>query len=182
MSFAPFLAAFSSHASLYLGLAAPYAAAGALMLSILALLLLLSLRRRLARLALGRNGSIEETLGILSRDTKELQAFRVELEKYLKQAELRMRASVQGIGVVRFNPFSGDGSGGNQSFATAFLDERLCGVVFSTLYARDRVGVYAKPIENGSSSFELTAEEKDAIEKAKESLAEKKRPARAEKK
>lgn len=128
-------------------------------------------------MALGRGGSIEETISILSRDTKELQAFRIELEKYLKLAELRLRGSLQGIGVVRFNPFSGDGSGGNQSFCIALLDERASGVVLSTLYARDRVGVYAKPVEAGVSTFELTQEEQDAIEKAKKSVAEhKKRP------
>ena len=171
------LSVFVAHASQYLGTATPYVAFGALLLSILAMLFLLSLRRRLLRLALGRNGSLEETISILARDTKELQTFRTELEKYLKLSELRLRGSLQGIGVVRFNPFSGDGSGGNQSFCVALLDERLSGVVLSTLYARDRVGVYAKPIENGVSTFELTTEEQDAIEKAKKSLADnKKRP------
>ncbi len=177
MSFASFHLLLG-HAAYYLGAAAPFAAAGAVLLSLIALALLLSLRRRLARLALGRGGSLEETIAILSRDTKELQSFRAELEKYLKLAELRMRGSLQGMGVVRFNPFQGDGSGGNQSFCVALLDERHSGVVFSTLYARDRVGVYAKPIENGVSTFELTREEQDAIEKAKKSIADnKKRPA-----
>ena len=70
---------------------------------------------------------------------------------------------------MRFNPFGGT-TGGNQSFAVALLDEKHSGVVFSTLYARDRVGVYAKPVEAGASSFELTGEEREAIEKAKESM------------
>jgi hypothetical protein len=86
-----------------------------------------------------------------------------------------LKSSVQGVGVVRFNPFSGDGSGGNQSFAVAFLDEGYSGVVFSALYARDRVGMYAKPIEKGKSSFELTAEEKEATAKAKHSIAGRKK-------
>lgn len=171
------LSAMWGHIYYYLGLAAPVAAAGALVLAVGALFFLLALRRRLARLALGRNGSIEETIAILSRDTKELQTFRVELEKYLKLAELRLRGSVQGIGVVRFNPFSGDGSGGNQSFAIGLLDERGQGVVLSTLYARDRVGVYAKPIEGFTSSFELSGEEREALERAKKSIeSNKKRP------
>lgn len=162
--------------ALYLKLAAPWAAASALLLSVFGLLCILSLRKRLTRLALGRNGSIEETISILSRDTKELQIFRVELEKYLKTAELRMRGSIQGIGVVRFNPFSGDGSGGNQSFCAAFLDERHSGVVFSTLYSRDRVGVYAKPVDSGASTYELSKEEQSAIEKAKNAIVQNKRP------
>lgn len=155
--------------------AAPWIALGSLFFTLIALLLLWSVRRRFMRLSLGRTGSIEESVTLLSRDVKNLQTFRIELEKYLKNAEIRMQRSTQGIGVVRFNPFSGDGSGGNQSFSVAFLDERHCGVVFSTLYARDRVGVYAKPVENGISSFELTAEERGAIDKAKQSILESKK-------
>ncbi len=171
------LQVFFAHMSWWVAIAAPWTAAGALLLSMLTVVLVLVLRRRLGRLALGRNGSIEETISILSRDTKELQVFRSELEKYLKLAELRLRGSLQGIGVVRFNPFSGDGSGGNQSFCVALLDERHSGVVLSTLYARDRVGVYAKPVEQGVSTFELTAEEQEALEKAKRLIADnKKRP------
>jgi hypothetical protein len=74
---------------------------------------------------------------------------------------------------VRFNAFSQNAAGGNQSFAIALLDEKLSGVVFSTLYARDRVGVYAKPIENGTSTFTLTEEEEEAVEKARAHLSQK---------
>lgn len=158
----------------YLLIAAPYLAAGAFVLCLLSLLMQLSLRRRFARLALGRTGSIEESVTVLARESKEMKEFKVELEKYLKHAESRLRGSVQGIGVVRFNPFA-SGQGGNQSFSCAFIDERGNGVVFSTLYARDRVGVYAKPVENGASSFELSDEEKEAIERAKKSVAEHKK-------
>lgn len=151
----------------YILLAAPYVALGALLLALVAIGYAAALRARLRRLALGRNGSIEETIGILSRDTKELQQFRTELEKYLKLAEVRLRGSVSGVGLVRFNPFSGDGSGGNQSFAAALLDEVGRGVVLSSLYARDRVGIYGKPVDNWASTYELTAEEKEAITQAK---------------
>ena len=155
----------------WLALVAPYVAAGACVLAVFAVVLALSLRRRLVRLALGRNGSIEESIAVLTRESKEAKKFRFELEKYLTLAESRLRGSVQGIGVVRFNPFT-NGQGGNQSFATAFLDERGDGVVFSTLYARDRVGVYAKPIEQGASTFELTDEEKEAVQKARARAAQ----------
>lgn len=170
MSLAP-IQPFLVSASYWLGVAAPYVALGALVVSLIAVVLLLAVRRRLARLALGRNGSIEESISILLRDTKELQQFRSELEKYLKNAEMRIRGSVQGVGIVRFNAFSGNGNGGNQSFCVALLDEEHSGVVLSTLYSRNHVGVYAKPIEKGSSTFELTAEEQGALTKAKEQVA-----------
>ena len=156
-----------AHASVYLAAAAPYLALSAALFSLLALIAMTLLERRLVRLTLGRGGTLEETLSVLGRDMKEMQTFRGELEKYLKLSESRLRGSVQGVGVVRFNPFEGQGQGGNQSAAVAFLDEKGSGVVFSTLYARDRVGVYAKPIENGTSTFELTAEERQALEIAR---------------
>lgn len=158
-------------ATQHLAWASPWVAALALTLTLVCVFYIIALNRRISRLTLGRTGSIEESISILSRDIKELQTFRVELEKYLKLAELRIRGSVQGVGIVRFNPFSA-GSGGNQSFSIAFLDERHSGVVFSTLYTRDRVGVYAKPLEAGASTFELTEEERGAIEKAKSAIAQ----------
>lgn len=155
--------------SFYLTIAAPYVAIGALLIALIGLSVSAFLRGRLSRLMTGRNGNIEETIAILSREVKELRAFRAELEHYLKGAEGRLHTTLRGVGVVRFNPFSGEGAGGNQSFAVALLDEEGSGVVFSTLNARERVGVYAKPITKGSSSFELTSEEREAIEKARQS-------------
>lgn len=122
-------------------------------------------------MTVGRSGSLEETLTVLSREMREAQDFRVEVERYLKLVEQRLRGSVSGVGVVRFNPFSTDGQGGNQSFAAAFIDEEGSGVVFSTLYARNHVSVYAKPLERGTSGYELSEEEKRAIAEARQSVA-----------
>lgn len=157
-------------AKTYLALAAPYVSLAALVLLVVLFFMHVSLRRRLARLSLGRNGSIEETLSILMRDMKEFKEFRTELEKYLKLAESRLRGSVSGVGVVRFNPFTSEGQGGNQSFALSLLDEHGEGVVLSTLYSRDRVGVYAKPLHNFASTYELSDEEKQSIERAREEI------------
>ena len=170
------LYAYVALAKVYLAALAPYVAAIALLMAIILVLLHFLLRRRLARLALGTSGSLEESIAILTREMEEARNFRAELERYLKLAESRLRGSVQGIGVVRFNPFSGDGSGGNQSFAAAFLDEHGDGVVFSTLYARDRVGVYGKPLEAGISHFELSEEERLAIDKAQKQIAKNRKP------
>mgnify|MGYP001611765240 CR=1 FL=1 len=160
----------------YLQLAAPYMAIAALVLALAAVVLVALLRRRLGRLALGRNGNIEESISILTRETNDLKDFRAELERYLTAVESRVRGSVRGVGLVRFNPFE-QGQGGNQSFAVAFLDERGHGAVLSTLYARDRVGVYAKPVEAGVSSFDLTPEEKEAIAVAQKHAADYKKRA-----
>lgn len=159
----------------YLILSAPYLALGAFVLALIAALYAILLHRRFKRLSLGRTGSIEESVNILARESREFKEFRAELEKYLKLSETRLRGAVQGVGVVRFNPFSGDGSGGNQSFAAAFVDEGGRGVVLSSLYARDRASIYGKPVEGWTSTFELSNEEKEAIEKAKQQVAARKK-------
>jgi Protein of unknown function (DUF4446) len=151
--------------------AAPYIAAVAVLLALLSLIYATLLERRLSRLMVGRSGSLEESLTVLARDMREMQEFKGEVERYLKLVEQRLRGSVSGVGVVRFNPFSTDGQGGNQSFATAFIDEEGSGVVFSTLYARNHVGVYAKPLDHGKSTYELSDEEKRAIAEARASIA-----------
>ena len=151
--------------------AAPFIAIIATMLAVLALIYATLLERRLSRMTLGRNGSLEETIAILSRDMRDMQEFKSEVERYLKLVEQRLRGSVSGVGLVRFNPFSTDGQGGNQSYAAAFIDEEGSGVVLSTLYARNHVGVYAKPLEKGTSTYELSDEEKRAIAEARQSVA-----------
>jgi hypothetical protein len=69
---------------------------------------------------------------------------------------------VHKVGVVRFNPFRD--IGGDQSFSVALLDADDSGVVFSSLYSRDGVRVYAKSILNRESGkYPLTQEEQEAI-------------------
>ena len=116
----------------------------------------------------GKTQSLEETIRSLERETKSLTAFRSEMEKYLATVEKRLHRSVQGVSTVRFQAFRGIGDGGNQSFASAFVSEKGNGVVISSIYSRDLVGIYAKPIENGNARFELTQEEKEAVTKARE--------------
>lgn len=146
----------------------------ALLLAVIALAVWnILLDKRITRLLRGgKTGSLEETIHSLENETKSLSAFRSEIEKYLRTVEKRLNRSVQGVSTVRFQAFRGIGDGGNQSFASAFINENGDGVIISSIYSRDVVGIYAKPIENGKSRFELTEEEKDAVTRA---IAEAKR-------
>jgi len=47
------------------------------------------------------------------------------------------------------------------------LDEEGNGVVLSSLYSRERMSIFAKPIKGGRSEYDLTAEEKEALNKAR---------------
>lgn len=110
--------------------------------------------------------NITDSLKYVSGHLDNLQSFRTEMEKYLTEVEKRLNKSIQSIHTVRFNPFHGTGEGGNQSFATAFLNESGDGVVISSIYSRDRVSVFSKPIKNFISEHGMSDEEKEALEKA----------------
>jgi hypothetical protein len=46
------------------------------------------------------------------------------------------------------------------------MNEEGDGVVFSSLYSRERVSIFAKPVKKQASEFELSAEERDAMKRA----------------
>jgi hypothetical protein len=109
--------------------------------------------------------NIEAAMTALSGEIKEMQQFSTEASAYLKSIDTRVKDSVRKVKTVRFNPFAGTGVGGNQSFSTALLNEHGDGVIISALHSRERVAVFAKPISNYQSEYELTAEEKSLLSK-----------------
>ena len=74
------------------------------------------------------------------------------------------RLSIQKVGIIRYNPFSGVGS--DQSFSIALLDGNNNGIVITSLFSQDGNRVYGKSIENGNSEYILSEEEKKAISSA----------------
>jgi hypothetical protein len=130
------------------------------------------LRWSVRKLLLGKTGNIAEAIAAVGTDVKSIEAFRKDMEAYLITVEKRLKRSSQVIETVRFNAFAGGGlsAGGNQSFATAILNENGDGVVVSSLYSRERVSVFAKPIAKFASEIELSEEERKAVGQAKTKL------------
>ena len=83
------------------------------------------------------------------------------LDERYANLEKVLRGAVQHMGLVRYNPF-GD-TGGDQSFSLALLNDSGDGVVISSLYARERTRVYAKPVTAARSTSHLSEEEEPAI-------------------
>ena len=122
--------------------------------------------KRLKRFFLGKKAKdLEETLVKLEEDIDKLKVAKENTEKELKEINKKLKKSIRGLETIRFNPFPDQGS--NQSFAIGMLDENGDGVVLSSLYSRERMSVFAKPVKSGKSEYELTEEEKKALEKAK---------------
>jgi len=95
---------------------------------------------------------------------KNLEGKVKEISERLENLKKESKFSVQKVGIVRYNPFSGVGS--NQSFSVALLDGNNNGIVITSLYAQDGNRVYGKPVKNGQSEYSLSGEEKKAISKA----------------
>lgn len=125
------------------------------------------LERRVKKLVAGKDArSLEDTIVALGNDIRELEKFQGITTEYLADAEKRIKRSIQGVETIRFNAFKGTGEGGNQSFAIALLSEEGDGAVISSLFARDRMSVFAKPIKNFNSEFEMTEEEQKVVKQA----------------
>jgi hypothetical protein len=107
---------------------------------------------------------LEEMIFLLGKKLNQLEETQQKIDKNLIIIDGRLNKSIRKIETIRFNPFV-DG-GGNQSFAIALMNDESNGVVISSLYARDRMSIFAKPIINGKSDFELSSEEKEVLEKA----------------
>lgn len=108
--------------------------------------------------------SLEDVFVLLRKEMMEARRTMQEVDVRIREARERLRGSVQNVGIVRFNPFRD--AGGDQSFCIALLDEGQNGVVISSLYSRDGVRVYGKPIQAGISTYTLSQEEQQVIAKA----------------
>ena len=138
---------------------------------ILLVIWIVRLETRISRLLVGKNAkTLEDSFVTITKELQELRGFTKEMEKYLSTVETRLKRSIQSIETVRFNPFKGTGSGGNQSFSSSFIDEKGNGVVLTSMYARDRISIFAKPLKEFASEFELSEEEKEALNAGKSNI------------
>ena len=73
-------------------------------------------------------------------------------------------------GSVRHDAF--EDVGGRLSFSCAMLDEHGTGVVLTSINGRQETRVYAKPIAAGTSTYNLSLEEDEAIRQALANVSE----------
>lgn len=122
--------------------------------------------KRLKRFFLGKKAqNLEDTIIMLENEIAQLGKAKNSMEKEIASINSKLKKSIRGLETVRFNPFPDQGS--NQSFAIGMMNEENDGLVISSLYSRERMSIFAKPIKNGKSEYELTAEEKEALAQAK---------------
>ena len=98
---------------------------------------------------------------------KEIKKDNYEIKAYYTKLDSDIASCIQKVGLVRYNAFKDVGS--DLSFAVALLDRDNNGVVFNGLYGSESSNIYAKPIKDGVSKYQLSEEERDALEIAEQS-------------
>ncbi|HLP86488.1 MAG TPA: DUF4446 family protein [Candidatus Paceibacterota bacterium] len=132
---------------------------------VIILLWILMTEIRLKKIFTGTKArNLEEMIVLVGKKINEMEEKEENIDKHLVEVDNRLNKSIRNIETIRFNPFIDAGS--NQSFAIALMNDEGNGVVMSSLYARDRMSIFAKPIVKGKSDFELSSEEKEVLEKA----------------
>ena len=98
------------------------------------------------------------------KDAETLEDLEEEQREMLKILHKNIRRSFQKWGIIRYNAYGG--MGGNLSFALAILNYDNSGFIFNSVHAKEGGFLYIKEVEEGSTSVELGAEEKLALEEA----------------
>lgn len=86
------------------------------------------------------------------------------LEARAENLDSRLKRAITRLRLIRYRAF--EDAGGDQSFTLALLDETDNGAIVTGIHGRGGVRVYGKPVADGASSYNLTAEEARAIAEA----------------
>lgn len=115
---------------------------------------------------MGNGNNLDELLKRYINDVQEIKKDNSEIKNYYTKLDSDMAACVQKVGLVRYNAFKDVGS--DLSFAIALLDGNDNGVVLNGIYGSESSNIYAKPIKNKKSDYQLSQEEEYALEIAEQ--------------
>ncbi|MCC5909537.1 MAG: DUF4446 family protein [Clostridiaceae bacterium] len=125
-----------------------------------------SLKDKYKRLMKGTSGkNIEDVLMQHIDKVQEVQEEFKDIYTKIDVLDNRMSFCIQNVGIVRYNAFEDVGS--DLSYSVAILDENNNGILLTGIHGRNETVSYAKPIKNGSSNYNLSVEEMQALERAK---------------
>ena len=113
---------------------------------------------------IGKGENIEEDLENYMYRVERVEKQNYEINNIMKTINEDMNKCIQKVGIVRYSAFNDIGS--DLSFALALLDYNNDGIVLNGIYSREMSNIYAKPIKNGKSSYTISQEEQEAINKA----------------
>lgn len=109
--------------------------------------------------------SDEATLVRLLGRLDEQEAAITDLQGKVEAIRAAMPHVIQGYGIVRYSAFAD--MGGDQSFSLALVDAGGSGLLITALHGREETRIYAKPLVQWRSTYSLSAEEQEALGKAR---------------
>ncbi|PSR35987.1 MAG: DUF4446 domain-containing protein [Sulfobacillus thermosulfidooxidans] len=139
-------------------------AALAVVIALWALISAARLRKRITRLMRGGGSSLEETMAKTHEAAESARTMAGSFDARIELLEAKTAQTLNKFGLVRFNPF--EDTGADLSFSLALLNDIGDGITLTSLWARNEVRLYAKPIKDRTSRYALSQEETRAIELA----------------
>ena len=125
------------------------------------------LEKKYRRLMRGVNHKNLEELIISKID--EVEKASAKADEAINQCKVikeEIKGCVNKVAIMRYKAFADVGS--DLSFAIALLDGNDTGVILNGLYGSESSNIYAKPVKCGVSSYQLSDEEKYALEIAEQ--------------
>ena len=115
----------------------------------------------------GKQGMVEHAADLdrrLASLADEVRAAVARLDGSDAALGARLDGAISRCAVVRYDAM-GEMTG-RQSSSVALLDSHLTGVVLSSILHREQARLYAKPVVEGRSEFDLSPEEQQALDRA----------------
>lgn len=121
-------------------------------------------RAAYSKFARGRREDVVTLIEMHIDEVQRLQGVVRRQNAQSKQLRALVARTLSRIGTVRYDAF--DDMGGRLSFSLALLDEHGDGMVITAMNGRVQTRTYAKPVQGGTSTHNLSEEEVQAIEQA----------------
>lgn len=137
-----------------------------LFLSIFSFYYTMKTKRRYEKVALklGNGEDITSIIGKYISQVKEISIRDQQLINYCNNINRELSKTTQKIGLYRYDAYNNTKN--KLSFALALLNRDNTGVVLNSIYGIDDSNIYAKPVIKGTSKYNLSYEEEEAIKRA----------------
>lgn len=149
-----------------------YIIVGLSIIILIMLIMLISLARSISKLdtkyrKLTRginNKNLEEIIVNYLDNIDEVKEIAHDVKNRQDNIDEKLKECFQKISILRYKAF--DDVGSDLSFSIALLNENNDGVIITGIYGRHDSTVYAKPIDEGISRYDLSDEEEEVLENA----------------
>lgn len=134
-----------------------------LMFSIIAFYYTFKTKRRYEKIAL-KLGNGEDITVILNKYVEQVKEIKMRDEQIVNcfnRINDELKLTVQRVGLYRYDSYNNTKN--KLSFALALLNKEGTGIILNSIYGVDDSNIYAKPIKKGTSRYNLSFEEEEAI-------------------